>query len=500
MTSPSHRRPRVTLLEDRIDPATLVVTSPLDDPHQLQVGTFRAALASANNGDIITFAPSLIGQTIQEGASGGPEGFVIAKNIRIMGPGAGQLTIRGISGGQVGINQRVIDIRPGIFTAISGLTIAGGSGFGVDNGGGGIRNLGSVSLRDVNFVGNSASFGGSTFGGAFYNGGSAFFFHCTFSNNVASAMPSRHLEPAPELAYGGAIYSAGGRVDVIGCTFKQNTATASGLRNADAYGGAIYTVSTELHIRDTLFSENSARGDSSHIFFIGSSATGGAIDVDGGTMTLDSSTFVYNTAIAQDAATGGAIAVTGYANVVARNVTLSHNEVRTSPVVMFVASSATAHGAAIGVIQGNLNLNSATISENVASLSVPPSANVTPSSGGGGLYNASDANPVFLRNTIIANNYVNGPSASGPDISGTVFSLGHNLITVTQGSTILGNTSGNIYGQDPRLAPIADNGGPTPTRALEAGSPAINAGSTNLLTDQRGHRRGSPPDIGAFER
>jgi hypothetical protein len=56
---------------------------------------------------------------------------------------------------------------------------------------------------------------------------------------------------------------------------------------------------------------------------------------------------------------------------------------------------------------------------------------------------------------------------------------------------------------NPLLAPLADNGGPTRTHALRAGSPAIDAG-TNVLplaTDQRGRSRtsGLATDIGAFE-
>ena len=52
----------------------------------------------------------------------------------------------------------------------------------------------------------------------------------------------------------------------------------------------------------------------------------------------------------------------------------------------------------------------------------------------------------------------------------------------------------------PRLAPLADNGGPTPTMALLPGSPGIDAamGSTNAV-DQRGFSVAGPPDIGAFE-
>jgi hypothetical protein len=56
---------------------------------------------------------------------------------------------------------------------------------------------------------------------------------------------------------------------------------------------------------------------------------------------------------------------------------------------------------------------------------------------------------------------------------------------------------------DPKLGPLADNGGPTLTMALLPGSPAIDAGNTSLApaTDQRGFPRpaGLAADIGAFE-
>jgi hypothetical protein len=56
---------------------------------------------------------------------------------------------------------------------------------------------------------------------------------------------------------------------------------------------------------------------------------------------------------------------------------------------------------------------------------------------------------------------------------------------------------------DPKLGPLADNGGPTLTMALLPGSPAIDAGNTSLApaTDQRGFSRpaGLAADIGAFE-
>jgi hypothetical protein len=58
---------------------------------------------------------------------------------------------------------------------------------------------------------------------------------------------------------------------------------------------------------------------------------------------------------------------------------------------------------------------------------------------------------------------------------------------------------------DPKLLPLADNGGPTFTHALSPGSLAIDAGSNSagLTTDQRGspfvRSAGARPDIGAFE-
>jgi Synergist-CTERM protein sorting domain-containing protein len=62
--------------------------------------------------------------------------------------------------------------------------------------------------------------------------------------------------------------------------------------------------------------------------------------------------------------------------------------------------------------------------------------------------------------------------------------------------------TGNITA-DPLLGALADNGGPTRTHALLAGSAAVNAGTSTgaPATDQRGAARpqGAGVDIGAFE-
>jgi CSLREA domain-containing protein len=89
--------------------------------------------------------------------------------------------------------------------------------------------------------------------------------------------------------------------------------------------------------------------------------------------------------------------------------------------------------------------------------------------------------------------------ASGCVLEGPVTDGGHNL-DVNGSCGFSGSTDVHA---DPQLAAIANNGGPTPTQALTAGSPAIDAGGTCPVADggrdQRGLPRFTPCDIGAFE-
>jgi len=94
--------------------------------------------------------------------------------------------------------------------------------------------------------------------------------------------------------------------------------------------------------------------------------------------------------------------------------------------------------------------------------------------------------------------------------SGTITSLGYNLSSDNGGGFL--TATGDQINTTAMLGPLQDNGGPTFTHALQAGSPAIDAGDPNfdpnafnppMLYDQRGsgydrvaHGR---IDIGAFE-
>jgi HYR domain len=127
----------------------------------------------------------------------------------------------------------------------------------------------------------------------------------------------------------------------------------------------------------------------------------------------------------------------------------------------------------------------------------------------GGYYTVSsitDATDVVLTNLGYTGDAAPGAtissgSAVGPGVSlGRVASGGHNLASDMSCPFAAVSDQNTV---NPLLGPLADNGGPTPTMALGAGSPAIDAGDDASCpsTDQRGVTRPQGPhcDIGAFE-
>src|SRR5262249_50303268 len=78
----------------------------------------------------------------------------------------------------------------------------------------------------------------------------------------------------------------------------------------------------------------------------------------------------------------------------------------------------------------------------------------------------NEGGQVQLRMTILA-------SSVNRNCQGTFTSLGHNL---DSGDTCGLTGAGDLSNTDPLLAPLGDNGGPTNTYRLTAGSPAIDSG------------------------
>ena len=137
---------------------------------------------------------------------------------------------------------------------------------------------------------------------------------------------------------------------------------------------------------------------------------------------------------------------------------------------------------------------------------------------GGGVHNAAGATFTF-QNTILAGNSEtlrvgNFFVATTGECDGTIISSGNNLMENYDTSRC--TVTGNPLLADPKLGPLQNNGGPTQTHVLLAGSPAIDGGNPSgcrdslgalLTTDQRGFPRPADGnnnsvaacDIGAYE-
>ncbi|EUB76639.1 protein of unknown function DUF4347, partial [Pseudomonas sp. GM41(2012)] len=136
------------------------------------VGSLRAAIASSQNGDIVTFSTGMTVQLTSE--------LLINKNITVDGDLNNDGVADVILDGQY--RTRVIEVSSGSIVTLDGLVITRGlvSGTG-GNGGygatgsmaGGIFNAGILTLNNVSVTSNGASGGGGGGGvtGAFYGGG-----------------------------------------------------------------------------------------------------------------------------------------------------------------------------------------------------------------------------------------------------------------------------------------------------------------------------------------
>ena len=149
------------------------------------------------------------------------------------------------------------------------------------------------------------------------------------------------------------------------------------------------------------------------------------------------------------------------------------------------------HGGGIFHTDGQLTVTNSTFSGNVA-----------PGGTASGILVATFGAPA---NATLTNNVLEGNGgAFACAIEGggaaTITSEGFNVIS--DGSCNPNGTTDQSF-TDPMLGTLADNGGPTLTHALQAGSPAIDAADDAVCpaTDQRGVARpqGASCDAGSFE-
>lgn len=275
---------------------------------------------------------------------------------------------------------------------------------------------------------------------------------------------------------GGAILNnSGGTLSVTNCTFSSNA--------SDSDGGAINSLGA-LTITGSTFSGNTSGG------------FGGAVGTDTSTSSLSitRSTFSGN-----NATSGGGASITNTANFTGTdptNFTLIVNSTLSG-------NSTSGQGGGLQNANGLTRLESCTIAGNSAATG----------NGSGVASQGISAARTRVQNSIIADNRTSLPGSadSGTDVDlvfgGTQSFVSSDNNAIGNGAAAFAASEKGITASGLNLDALADKGGLTKTRALLAGSVAVNAGSnanvSGLTTDQRGtgfaRIKAGTVDIGAFE-
>jgi hypothetical protein len=302
----------------------------------------------------------------------------------------------------------------------------------------------SVRIEDLNLVRGSGNSGGAVTnldsslvledmaisdsqantGGAIWSGGDLTLNHSTVSGNVADDQ-------------GGGIFNNDGYLNI---QYSQ----ISG--NSTDQGGGIYTRLGQTRLYASTISGN---------------PEGGGVFSYYGNLNVLFSTLAGN----HTDGNGGGIYARGYSYIQILNSTISGND-------------ASGFGGGIDDSQAStsdpyfLNLDDTTVAGNYAV------------QGGGGisertLNNGANGDLPNLNNTIVGNNTV---LVADPDLSGN-FVATSSLIENPGAASFSPAT--NVVGIDPQLQPLAANGGSTDTQAPLLSSPAVDAGTSISLLDQR---------------
>ena len=434
----------------------------------------------------------------------------ISSDVTINGPGSSSLTVFRDSA-----NFDGFDIDSSATVTISGLTVQGGAPAtytGISNSGTlnltscsvngfgrGVMNNGYLSLTISGCV-----ISGNTNGGGILNWDGA--------TNVTNTVVSGNSNG----------FRAGGIDNEFGTLNVANT-TISG----SSGGGGVFNGGTATFLNSTVINNvNGGFGNNGTLSMTGGLITGnsyGGLD-SSGPAVINGVTISNNSNNSGGFGGGGGLNIDSYpGTVVVMNCVVTNN-------------STTANGGGISN-GGRAILINTTISGNTSygaggglyavtgGLADLMAINLTitgnRSYNGGGVFR--DSGPVRFKNSLIAGNFqLNGTTPS--DVGGTLDPLSSYNLIGTGGSGGLSNGFNNnqVAVADPRLGPLANNGGPTFTHALLSDSPALDAGDNcvtqashcgepkipPLSTDQRGFNRlvdGPDPDntatvdIGAYE-
>ncbi|MCA9771934.1 MAG: hypothetical protein KC466_05970, partial [Myxococcales bacterium] len=422
------------------------------------------------------------------------------------------VTIRGGSAAGAGTDQN----GGGIYAFRSLVTIlnsvitdntAQGGGGGVD------VNLDSTnpSLAGLNLLGSTVSANtamGSGGGGGILAGG-------RFPVRISHGVITGNHNTSGGGRGGGAFFAGSNSLDIVASAFTDNTAAIG--------GGIAINQPISARFRNTLIEGNTASSDGGGIHAVprggentlietsairGNAARGGgALYVDGGAIAITDSELSGNSATG----TGGAVS-TIRTNLTIRGTTITGNGATILAGGINVAfgshlienstlagNTVTSAAGSNGVIGGGAIATSGSAVANMTLVNTTVADNVAPAGGSQLFCGSCKAGSVFLlRNTVITGP-PGVPLCAVRFNSGPFTSEGGNLSG--DANCDLGDPTDQESVADMMLSALAANGGPTDTRGLQAGSPAIGAAvAANCpAVDQRGFQRDGMCDSGAFE-
>jgi CSLREA domain-containing protein len=484
-------------------------------------------------------APSGGGLTNSKGAILTLIDSTVSDNSAVSAPSG---STSGASGGGI-VNAGTLQLTGSVITGNTagegafGYTDPGGHG----GNGGGIDNTGTVVSESTSITSNSAGTGGvgeadnepsgpgGNGGGIYSSGGSVTVSGGVVSDNESGYPGPGGEAPFPKAGSGGGIWSSA-VLKVSGTTFSGNDAAdppssgyaAAGLGGS---GGAIYTTGTAT-ISASVFTSNAAGAGEGQ--GPGAGGDGGAI-ANLGTLALTDSTIADNDAgnggaSANGGAGGGLYSAAGSASLTGD--TFDGNTSGNGGDAYFVdpGCANAGSGGDGGAIFSSaaLTLTDSTISGNSVGQGgflVNPCAGQAPDGVGAGV--AVDGGSTTVSYSTIADNSDGVDNLAGTvTVGGTIVAdnvnanctgsisegAGYNLDSSTSCGFAVAT---DITSTEPLLGSLSDNGGPTLTQALLAGSPAIDHGGTAATgcpaTDQRGLPRPDEAsdngvcDIGAYE-
>jgi CSLREA domain-containing protein len=402
--------------------------------------------------------------------------FVVTSSIMFVG--AGQTATR-IDGGGL---DRLFYVNGDIGVVFSKLTLRHGDPVPPNQNGGAIYSSAPVALRNVRLVDNDARSGGgihvadpgflivtgstvsgnSAGGDLSSNGGGI------STLNAGLSVRDTIIRGNDSASSGGGIYTEGGGVALTRVVVDWNES---------GFGGGLYAgksdtgPSPRLTISQSTFTKNSAQ------------VSGGGINVNEDTSPVLVGT-IDRTLIAKNHS-GGYVPATPFTGV--------SDGVHNQAILTITNSTVTGNGDSLHEGKGGGLLNTQFGTMNLRNVTVTGNRASDVEGDGDNLYNDG---LLRMRNSIVG-----GATATG-SCGGAVplVSQGHNLEFTTGGNRCVSTGTDRLG--NPRLKPLAANGGPTKTLALGPNSAALNRGAVCASTDQRGAPRslGGRCDLGAYER